>query len=179
MKKFALILAGLAFMLALGAQTSGTTYTFAPNETFKTAFTYTHTTKYSATQLKDSIGGATTLYWIFAVNKSQLYYYQFLFEYDTILIAARAAGNHVTFNTYGSIDGTYWTKLDSCLMHPTTSYLPAYVSVIAAQAALTSQSLKDVSTGVLWKYLKFEAVGADANTCSICSKLALKIGLRY
>jgi hypothetical protein len=177
MKKLILILAGIFALMTISlGQTTGTTYTLGTNETYKVAFNYTHTGDWDATSLKDSIGGATTLYWIFAVNKSALYYYQFLFEYDTVLTVGRAAGNHVTYNTYGSVNGTYWTKLDSCLMHPTTAYLPAAQLTTATSH---SQSLKDVTTGVLWRYLKFEAVGGDANTCSITSKLALKIGLRY
>ena len=177
MKKFiAFMIFGLLLIAGMQAQTSGTQYTIPTNGSYVQALNYSHTGDWDATTLKDSIGGATTLYWTFAINKTRLYYYQFLFEYDTVLTVGRAAGNHVTLNTYGSINGSYWTKLDSCLMHPTTAYLPAAQLTTASSH---SQSLKDVTTGVLWRYLKFEAVGGDANTCSIISKLSLKIGERY
>lgn len=176
MKKFLFIIGMMLLSAALMAQTSGTVYTLSPNVTYYSAFNKTHTTRWANADVKDSIGGTATKYWIFAVNKSQLYYYQFLFEYDTVLTAGRVVGNHVTFSTYGSIDGNYWTKLDSALFHPTTMWLP---DAQAAKATADVASLKDVSTGVLWRYLKFEAKGGDANKCSICSKLALKVGLRY
>jgi hypothetical protein len=179
MKRLIVLFIGLLLVIGLKAQTTGTTYTLAPGETSKVAFNYTHTGDWDATTLKDSIGGATTLYWIFKINKSQLYYYTITTEYDTVLTIARAAGNHVTVNSYGSINGTYWVKLDSTLFHPTTSYLPAGQAASAALATVGVNGLKDVTTGVLWPYIKVEAVGGDANTCSIISKLAIKIGLRY
>jgi hypothetical protein len=178
MKKLFFLIAGLLLIIGLQAQTSGTTYTLAPNETSKIAFNYTHTGDWDATSLKDSIGGTATKYWIFAVNKSQLYYYSFVTEFDTVLTQSRATGNHVTVNLYGSVNGTYWVKMDSTLFHPTTSYLPAAQEASAALAAVGVAGLKDVSTGVLWRYLKVEAVGGDANTCSIISKLHLKVGLK-
>ncbi|HUX56218.1 MAG TPA: hypothetical protein VMV77_04545 [Bacteroidales bacterium] len=176
MKKFIAIMIGLLFTVALMAQTTGTTYTLKPNVTSVTAFSYTHTGDWDATSLKDSIGGVASLYWTFDIAKSNLYYYQFVIEYDTVLTVARAIGNHVTVALQASLDGTYFFQIDSVLFHPTTMWLPA-AQVLDPTLGITS--VKDVSTGVLWRYLRIKATGGDANKCSIISKLSLKVGIRY
>jgi hypothetical protein len=176
MKKVLALFAALLLVIGLQAQTTGTTYTLPSGTTSYTAVALTHKGDWDATSLKDSIGGATTKYWTFAVNKSSLYYYQFLVEYDTVLTKARTVGNHVTVKLQASIDGTYFYQIDSVLFHPTTMWLPAAQVVTPT---LGVSSLKDVTTGVLWRYLRISATGGDANKCSLISKLAIKVGLRY
>ena len=175
MKKLFVIIIGLLLLVGLQAQTSGTVYTLPSNVTWYTAFDYTHTTKYTATQLKDSIGGTAVKYWDFAIQKPRLYYYQFMIEYDTILIVGRAVGNHVTVSLQGSIDGSHFVQIDSVLFHPTTMWLPP-AQLLAP--TLGASTLKDVTTGVLWRYLRVKATGGDAAKCSIISKLAVKVGLK-
>jgi hypothetical protein len=181
MKKLFALMISLLLIATIGmkAQTSGTTYTLPAGQTYYNAFSDTHTGDWDATTLKDSIGGTATKYWVFAINKSALYYYQFFVEYDTVLTIARATGNHVTVWLDASIDGTNYVTIDSTLFHPTAQWLPANQSVTAAAALLGVYNLRDVSTGVLYRYLKIRAVGGDANTCALISKLAVKVGLRY
>lgn len=176
MKNFFALIIGLFVVFALSAQTSGTTYTLPTGVTSYTAFNKTHTGKWAAADVKDSVGGAVTKYWVFNINKSQLYYYQISLEFDTLLASGRSVGNHITVTTYGSIDGSYYTTIDSVLFHPTTMWLPAAQLVSSSPAGNT---LRDVTTGVLWKYIKVAAVGTDASTCSLITKLAIKVGIRY
>jgi hypothetical protein len=166
-------------MVGLQAQTSGTTYTLPVGQTYYNAFSNTHTGDWDATTLKDSIAATGTKYWVFAINKSNLYYYQFFVEFDTVLTIARAVGNHVTVWLDASIDGTNYVTIDSTLFHPTTMWLPADQSTVAASALLGVYNLRDVTTGVLYRYLKIRAVGGDAAKCSLISKLAVKVGIRY
>jgi len=181
MKKLFGMIIGLLLIMGLQAQTSGTTYTLPANVTWYSAFSHTHTTNYSATVLKDSIGGTDTKYWDFAILKPKLYFYQFLVEYDTVLFqpagrtVQRTVGNHVTVSLQGSIDGTYFVTLDTVLFHPTTMWLPAAQLVSPSLGVAT---LKDVTTGTLYRYLRISAKGGDAAKCSIISKLAVKVGLR-
>jgi len=176
MKKLFGMIIGLLLIMGLQAQTSGTTYTLPANGTYYTAFSYaTHT----ATLLKDSIAGtAAAKTWIFAIQKSRLYYYQFFVEYDTVLIHDRVVGNHVIVWLDASIDGVTYCNIDSVLFHPHSTNLPPAIQASAALAALKSYNLKDVSTGVLWRYLRIRAIGLDANKCAVISKLAIKVGLR-
>lgn len=176
MKKLLALIMALILVVGLQAQTSGTTYTLPSNTSSYTAFSLTHTGDWDATSLKDSIGGTASKYWTFAINKSALYYYQFIVEYDTVLTTGRSVGNHVTVALQASIDGTYFVQIDSVLFHPTTMWLPA-AQVLAPALGVTT--LKDVTTGVLWRYLRVKATGSDANTCSLISKLMVKVGLRY
>lgn len=175
MKKIFALIIGLLLVIGLQAQTSGTTYTLSPNVTYYSAHQKTHTGDWAAADLKDSIGGTATKYWIFAVNKSKLYFYTFLFEYDTVLTSNRTTGNTLYAYAQGSIDGTHFVTIDSTTLKPTASYLPPAQLVSPTKQA----ALADVATGVLWKYLKFSVTGATANECAIISKLALKVGERY
>lgn len=165
----------LVSMIGLQAQTSGTTYTLPTGQTFYTAFQKTHTGDWAAAELKDTIGGTATKYWDFAINKSQLYYYTILFEYDTVLTVNRTIGNILYAYARGSIDGTHWVTIDSTTLKPTAAYLPPAQLLTATKQA----ALNDVSTGVLWRYIRFTVTGATANECAIISKLAIKVGLRY
>lgn len=180
MKKFLALMIGLIFVIALQAQTSGTTYVLYPaGTTAKTAFNYAHTGSYSAAQLKDTIGGTAVKYWIFDIAKSNLYYFQTVVVFDTVLYrpsgkAMRTVGNHVGVWLYGSIDKVYWSPIDSLTFHPTINSLPG-----GANGLVQAVQMKDLSTGVLWRYFKVEATGVDAGKASIISKLMIKVGLKY
>lgn len=180
MKKILVIFSLLLFAVGLNAQTSGKTYSFLGSVVGKTAFSYTRNTVYTATQLKDSIGGTASKYWIFYINKPALYYWQLDCVYDTIFYKApgqktmRVVGNHVIIKVEGSIDGVHWTQIDSTLFHPTTRYVPA-----GDYGKLRSVKMKDVSAGSLYPWLKVTATGLDAGKCALISNLALQVGLRY
>jgi len=168
MKKLFVLFIGLVLSVALMAQTSGTTYTLPSGVTSYMAFNYaTHT----ATCLTDSINGTASKYWVFAINKSSLYYYTLVCTYDTVKIHNRVLGNHVTVVVSGSIDGTYYTMIDSAQFHPT-------LANISSQTPAKS-IMGDVATGVLWRYIKVTATGLDANKCSVINKLMIKVGIRY
>ena len=180
MKKFIAIISLLLFAVGLQAQTSGTTYTLPANVTSKVAFNNARSTVYSASVLKDTISGTASKYWIFDIQKSNLYFFQTVVVFDTVLYKApartvqRTVGNHVNVWLYGSIDGSYWSPIDSIQFHPTTKYLPG-----GAYAVTKDVQMADVATGVLWRYFKIEATGVDAGKASIISKLMVKVGLRY
>lgn len=180
MKKLFLFFALLLFAVGLNAQTSGTTYVLAPGVTSKTAFNYVRSTAYTATQLKDTVSGTAVKYWIFDIAKSNLYYFQTVVVFDTTCYrpagrtAIRTLGNHVTVWLYGSIDGSYWSPIDSLIFHPTRNSLPA-----GANGIVQAVQMKDLATGVLWRYMKVEATGADAGKASLISKLMVKVGLKY
>jgi len=117
----------------------------------------------------DTIGGTATKYWVFFVNKPELYYYVATCQFDKRLTTSRVLGNHVTLTLSGSIDGTNYVTLDTTLFHPTTgNYGMGTVKIPAS----------DVATGILWRYLKFTAVGGDADKGATLASLALKIGLK-
>jgi len=179
MKKLLGIIIGLLLIVGLQAQTSGTTYTLPANVTWYSAFSNSHVGDWDATTLKDSIAGtAAAKTWIFAIQKPRLYYYQFFVEYDTVLTPARVLGNHVIVWLDASIDGVTYCAIDSVLFHPDFSSLPTQIQASPTLAALRSYNLKDVTTGVLWRYLRIRAIGLDANKCAIISKLAVKVGLK-
>jgi hypothetical protein len=158
MKKLFGIIIGLLLFIGLQAQTSGTTYTLPVGATYYSAFSYTHTAKWAAASLLDTINATATKYWVFAINKSQLYYYQFFVEFDTVLASGRDVGNHITVWLEGSIDGTNYLPIDSVLFHPTTAYLPAASQATAAGALKADGKLRDVTTGQLYRYLDRKSV---------------------
>ena len=174
MKKFLILMIGLLFVITLQAQTSGTTYGLASSVTSSTAFNLSKVTFWRGTQLKDSISGTASKNWVFDIAKGNLYYYQVVCSYDTVLRGHRVLGNHVIVALSGSVDGVYYTQIDSILYHPTSRYVTG-----GDYGAIRSVKMKDVSTGVLWRYLRVTATGQDANKCAIISKLMVKVGIRY
>ncbi len=132
MKKLITILALLVFAINLSAQRSGSTTVLSSNEIQKTL---TMTTA-------DTITQHGTVYWVFNINKPRLSYFAFAVKLDTI---TNAETNHVYVDVYGSLDGSN------------------YVATGATQwkyggTCDSTNTLYDVSTGVLWKYLKLQAV---------------------
>jgi hypothetical protein len=186
MKKLILLSFLFALSVSLMAQsTSGTTYVIPPSNSQVVAFNKVRTTTWTSAQLADSIGGTASKNWVFLVNKSQLYYYQFLVTYDSILYhpstrtTHRTAWNHVEVDLFGSMDGVYYTFMDSVVFHPTGGWMPAGQAANATRATEGVQNIKDLSTGCLYKYLKLVATGKDAGKASIINSISLKIGLRY
>jgi hypothetical protein len=186
MKKMIIFLGLLLIAVVIQAQsTSGTTYLVPVNGAQVVAFNKVHTTYWTSVQLADSIGGTASKNWVFLVNKPQLYYYQFLVTYDSVLYhpstrtTHRTAWNHVEVDLFGSMDGVYYTFMDSVVFHPTGGWMPAGQAANATRAAEGVQNLKDLSTGCLYKYLKLVATGKDAGKASIINSISLKIGLRY
>ena len=117
----------------------------------------------------DTSGGAATKYWTFFVDKPELYFYVATCQFNKRLTTSRLLGNHVTLTLSGSIDGTNYVTIDTTLFHPTTGNYGMETVKIPAS---------DVATGVLWRYMRFTAVGGDANKGATLASLALKIGLK-
>jgi hypothetical protein len=184
MKKLFVLLIGMFLSVAVMAQTTGTTYTLTAGQTYySTPWNYNatppHTGTYSAAAKKDSIGGTATLTWTFALNKTQLYYYQFFIGYDTIRTVARTVGNTVITWLEGSVDNSNWVALDSTIFKPTANWLTPIQTTVAARCLEGTMNLRDVTTGQLWKYLRIRAVGQTANECALITHIDLKLGLRY
>jgi len=160
MKKFIAIISLLLFAVVLQAQ-SGSIVTMKDGAT---SATYTPVAS-------DTIGGTAAKYWVFAVNRPNLYYYVATARIDQRLTTARGIGNHVILTLSGSIDGTNYIVLDTTLFHPAaTGNFREGIALLPAS---------DVSTGVLWRYLKFTATGLDANKGATLVSLGIKIGNRY
>jgi hypothetical protein len=119
----------------------------------------------------DTIGGTAVKYWVFFVNKPNLYYYVSTVRFDQKTTVARSIGNHVTLALLGSIDGTNYVSIDTALIHPSASHNQGEGKVLNWSY--------DVSTGVIWRYLKVQATGGDANKGATLVSLSMKIGNRY
>ena len=150
MKKIFILSFLLAFSTVLMAQRSGSTTTLLPNET----------TKVLTMTAADSLPQATTKYWVFAINKPKAQYFAVAVAVDTIVHAC----NHTWVDVLGSLDGTN------------------YVSTGATQVkyggtADSTFQLYDVTTGVMWKYLKVQFVNKDYNAVGARVKgLSIKVG---
>ena len=180
MKKLLFMLAVLLFAVGLQAQTTGTVYTLQSGQTYySTPWNYTHTGDWDVTSLKDSIGGTATLTWTFALNKTQLYYYQFFIGYDTVRTSARTVGNTVVVWLDGSNDNANWCVVDSTIFKPTANWLAPIQTTVPARCLEGTMNLRDVTTGQLWRYLRIRAIGQTANECAIIPRITLKLGLRY
>lgn len=150
MKKIFILSFLLAFSTVLMAQRSGSTTTLLPNET----------TKVLTMTAADSLPQATTKYWVFAINKPKAQYFAVAVAVDTIVHAC----NHTWVDVLGSLDGTN------------------YVSTGATQVkyggtADSTFQLYDVTTGVMWKYLKVQFVNKDYNAVGArVTGLSIKVG---
>jgi hypothetical protein len=155
----------LSFLVALSGiimAQSGTTVTMG---TGSTQATYTPVAA-------DTINGtsATSKYWVFLVNKPTLYYYAVTCRVNQVTTTARAAGTHAIMTMAGSIDGTNYVTIDTTLFHPTTGNYGEDLPHLIAY---------DLTTGVLWRYLKFTLAASDANKGAKLHSLSIKIGERY
>lgn len=117
------------------------------------------------TTAADTVGGTATKYWIINVNKPKLQLYTFVTNIDTIRTHTRGSGNRVRFRVYGSIDGSTWLQVGSTIWYNRN----------AGTLADSTFAVSDVSTGVLWKYFKFEYLGVVASRCSKPTLLMLKV----
>jgi len=130
MKKLITLLFLVAFSLSAMAQRSGSTTALAQNTYYKT-LTMT---------AADSVDA--TSYWIFALNKPGVQYFSFAVRADTATLTEAC---HTGFTVWGSIDGSVWTNT-------------GVTEVKFAGTVDSTFALSDVSTGVLWRYLKLQAV---------------------
>lgn len=155
MKKILIFLALICFVVKVSGQASGSTITFLPNETIKTV----------TPLATDTVSGVLVKYWKFALNKPKLQYFSFATEFDTTLRSSRVGGNRVKLKIYGSLDNSVWVQVGSTI----------YYNANAGTNADSAFAVSDVSTGILWKYLKFEATGVTANKCTTIPKITLKV----
>src|SRR5574343_248886 len=117
------------------------------------------------TTASDTVGGTAVKYWIFNVNKAKLQLYSFVIDIDTIRTHTRSAGNRVAIKLYGSMDASTFVQVGSTIFYNRN----------AGTLADSTFALSDVSTGVLWKYLKLEYTGVVANRCSKPTLMILKV----
>jgi hypothetical protein len=134
MKKLFILSALLVFALSVSGQRSGSTTTLLPNETYKT-LTMT---------AADTVH--TTSYWIFSINKPKTQYFAFAIAVDSMPLTTK---RHVYFDVLGSVDGSNWVATGA-------------TQVKYGQTVDSTFVLYDVSTGVLWRKLKLQAVAQGA-----------------
>ena len=157
MKKIiALISVILLFAVSINAQRSGSTTTLLPQQTYKVL-----------TMLPvDSVQSLATAYWVFALNKPKTQYYAVAIQMDCV--GTTTLKGHTWINTYGSIDGTTWVNT-------------GFSTIKYGGTADSTMVIYDVSTGILWKYLKVAFVGKKANGGvttfgNAVRELAIKVG---
>ena len=155
MKKLIFLLPLLFLAASVFGQASGTTKVFLPNEQVKTV----------TTTAGDTVGGTAVKYWIFALNKPSLQLWSYVIDIDTIKTRTRGAGNRVAIKNYGSLDGTTWVQVGSTIFYNRN----------AGTLADSTFAVSDVSTGVIWKYLKLEFTGIVANKCSKPTLITLRV----
>jgi len=108
----------------------------------------------------DSLPQATTKYWIFNVNRPKTYYFCVSVAIDTVTHTS----NHTWVDVLGSMDGTNFVATGA-------------TQVKYGGTVDSTFQLYDVSTGVLWKYLKVQMVTKDYNAVGTRVKgLSLKVG---
>jgi hypothetical protein len=117
------------------------------------------------TTAADTVGGTATKYWMFATGKTDLQLYTWVVKLDTIKVHSRSGGNRVKVSFYGSIDKSTWVQIGSSI----------YYNRNAGTLADSTFAVSDVSTGVLWPYLKAEFVGITANKCSKPQTIQLRV----
>jgi hypothetical protein len=156
MKKLLILSLLLAFASQMFGQASGSTITFLPNESWKSV-------TIAAT---DTVSGTTSKYWDFALNKSHLQYFAFAVALDTTKRVSRVEGNRVLCQVYGAVKNTgVWRQIGSNIFY----------NVNAGTNADTTMLIADVSTGVLYRYLRIKFTGIVAAKCVTVSGLSLRI----
>jgi len=159
MKKIiALISVMLLFAVSATAQ-FGSTKTMLPAQT---SIVYTPV---AGDTIHGSDAASTTHFVTFAINKPKLQYFSFIVKLDSTKTSNRVLANHV------------WVQVLGSLTNPTgNDGWVAIGSPVKYGATVDSTfSYSDVSTGVLWKYLKIRFSGITADKCSTLSKLELKV----
>lgn len=151
MKKILVILFLAAFTLSVSAQRTGST-TGVPWATGYKALTMTSA---------DTIGYATTCYWNFDLGtQHKLCYWAFAVKATPTGVGLP----HVWFTIWGSNDGTNFVNTGAT----TVKYGGGTDSLF---------QMVDVSTGVLWRYLKLQAVGVagTANKGEKITAISIKV----
>ncbi len=149
MKKILILSFLMAFSLSVFAQRSGSTT--ALNDASIKVLTMT---------TADSLPQATTKYWTFLINRPKTYYFAVAVAIDTVTHAC----NHTWVDVLGSMDGT--------------NYVATGATQVKYGGTVDSTfQLVDVSTGVLWKYLKVQFVNKDYNAVGArVTGLSIKVG---
>ena len=153
MKKLLILSFLFCLSFSLMAQRSGSTTSIYPS-TLKTL---------TLTAADTTVQGGTT-YWTFNVNVPESYYFCFAAAIDTVA----HGNNRLSATVWGSMDNTNFvnTGITQVNVYPT-----------AGGGADTTFQMTQVTTPVLWKYLKFRLVSNDCNVQGArLSGLSLKIG---
>jgi hypothetical protein len=140
MKKLFVLIALVAFTLSVSAQRSAST----------TALNGASTKVFSMLAV-DSITQHATAYWIVDVNRPKLYYFAVNVAIDTI---TNTPCGKTTWDVQGSMDKTNWIATSATQVRPG--------GTTAGLVVDTTFYMGDVSTGVLWRYLKIKAVSSSS-----------------
>lgn len=149
MKKLIILSFLFALSVSLMAQRSGSVTTMLPNQVYKTLTMTAADSVYS------------TQYWDFALNKTKTQYWSFAIRADT---ATKSEACHTWFTVWGSVDGTVFTNTGA-------------TTVKFAGTVDSTFAISDVSTGVLWRYLRLQA--ATVHTMRRSNRIgaiSLKVG---
>jgi hypothetical protein len=134
MKKLFILSLLVVFTLSVMGQAKNSTTTLLPNVTTKVI---------SGLAATDTVSCSNTIYWIFAINKPKLQYYAFAIKMNPSGTTTKA---HAYLDILGSLDGTNWVATGT-------------TQVKYGGGADSLFQMVDVSTGVLWKYLKLQIAG--------------------
>lgn len=105
----------------------------------------------------DTIKGATTLSKEILVKKEYLYFYDVIADIDTL---TGGGGNSLSCVLWGSNDKVHWFNITDVTFNATADTVIRYT---------------DVSTGVLWNYLKQTIAGDGASAAAQLMSLDIKI----
>lgn len=156
MKKLIVILSLLLFAVTMNAQVSGSTVTMAANSTYA-VITPTAT---------DTVSGTVSKYWDIALNKSKLQYFGFAVSIDSTKRPSRIHGNRVLVQVYGAVQQTgTWRQIGTNIFY----------GVNAGTSGDTTMLVADLTTGILYRYLRIKFTGVVANHCATVSKLSLRV----
>ena len=158
MKKLITLLFLVAFTLSVSAQRSSTTVA--------NVIPQGASTKALTLIAVDSVSNTSTGTWIFDVNKTKTQYFAVSVKLAPLGVTALKA--HAYVNVLGSIDKVTWVA--------TTATQVKY-----GGGADSSMVLYDISTGVMWRYLKVTIDGkpgaGGATTFGTAVKaIAIKVG---
>ena len=164
MKKILIILGLLFFAVSLQAQVMGTTkalngaslYVITPSTTVKTT---------AADSINGSDAASTTKFVTFDVNRPKLYYFTVQCQLDSTKLHHRVLANHVWVQVLGSMTNGTGNSAWTAIGNP-VKYGASVDSTFA---------ISDVSTGVLWRYIKVRFSGITANKCSTLNTLIIKV----
>lgn len=105
----------------------------------------------------DTVGGTNTIYKVCNVEKPYIYLYNVMVDIDTV---SGGGGNDVSCILAGSNDNVNYTTI---------------TDVTFAASADTVFTYSDVSTGVLWRFLKFSMTGDGSSAAVELQNLNVKV----